>query len=121
MQSYDLLDELDSEDKFRKDISNAKTREGKLAVLNKYQGDRQQSFWDNKSKDLKGYVASGYAPTQTGAEKLLTTLQGKEREKYETAYFNDSTCLQRWKLYREVYQKYIGSELKRINTPFIFR
>ena len=70
------------EDKFRKDISNAKTREGKLAVLNKYQGDRQQSFWDNKSKDLKGYVASGYAPTQTGTEKLLTTLKGKEREKY---------------------------------------
>ena len=70
------------ENKFKSDLNNAKTREAKIQILNRYQGDRQQSFWDNKSKDLKGYIASGYAPTQTGAEKLLSTLQGKDREKY---------------------------------------
>ena len=70
------------ENKFKSDLNNAKTREAKIQILNRYQGDRQQSFWDNKPKDLKGYIASGYAPTQTGAEKLLSTLQGKDREKY---------------------------------------
>lgn len=69
-------------DKFLKDVENAKTREDKLSVLNKYQGERQQSFWDTTPQDVRGYIASGYAPTQTGAQNILNTLSGKDKDKY---------------------------------------
>ena len=72
---------FDSE-KFLKDVNSAKTREAKLEVLNKYQGDRQQAFWDTTPQDVRGYVASGYAPTQTGVQNLLNTLSGTAKEKY---------------------------------------
>ena len=71
-----------NKDKFLKDVENAKTREDKLSVLNKYQGERQQSLWDITPQDVRGYIASGYAPTQTGAQNLLNTLTGKNKEKY---------------------------------------
>ena len=71
-----------NKDKFLKDVENAKTREDKLSVLNKYQGERQQSLWDIAPQDVRGYIASGYAPTQTGAQNLLNTLTGKNKEKY---------------------------------------
>ena len=70
-------------EQMEKDIKSAKTPKERFDILTKSQGQRQQAFWDYAPKELREYVALGYAPTQTELQNTYNSLSPELKTKFE--------------------------------------